>query len=251
MHKEASRILKQVRNAASLRQRSEVLRNQFRDETAIVFSCGPSLNDVWSPELMQRLMASGKYVVSVKSSYNMVGSVADMYLCNAVRVPKIANGFRSDTLRVGCSCVPHDGLFKLMCHGFDIFYRIMCCPMDRSLMATGRFHSGVYPNPGKPIVERPWGPGILVDMGLFLLMYMGFSRIVVVGWDMGDGVYTHFDNKKNIFNEEKIKKDAELMAVQIPALVSWMRRKCVTLQLCSPQSVLKIPQISVDKLMEI
>jgi len=249
MHINTPIILDGIRKTTTLKDRTAVLHNCYHDEVAFVFSCGPSLTKVFNDNVAHYLR--NRLVVSVKSAYNLVGSMTDLYLMNPVRVPVLTEPFSTHTIKVCSSHLWHDNMLDMLCQGCDVFYPIAGCPLDQSMVAQGTEHAfdrAAFPKPGCVVPPRPWGPGVLLDVGLFLLVHMGVRRIIVVGWDMGDKVYTHYDNAHNMFNEEGIALETEMAKKATRALVQWMKNRGVALQLCSPLSVLPIPQIPVEEL---
>ena len=250
MHQRTPSLLRDIRRESTLRHRTAVLHNKYEGETAFVFSCGPSLSDVWSDKVLAGL--DGRFTVAVKAAYKKVRELQpDMYWFNPIRIPKLDCPCNPDTIRVSSSNPTNPHNLDLFHHGCDLFYPLDVTTPDRTLLATHAFDTAVLPPPGNLVPLRPWGAGILLDMGLFILMYMGFKRIIVVGWDMGKESYTHFYDQENLIDSESIRVESEYSQRAAPVLVSWMAKKGVELRLCSPQSVLSIPQVSVDQMLEL
>ena len=249
MHEKTPRLLVDLRSKSMLRTRTAVLRNSFVGETAFVFSCGPSLNDVWSDRVAEGL--KGRFVVAVKSSFNKIHSVdPDMYWFNPIRIPNLEYPFNPHTIRVASSNPTNVHNLSLFHHGCDLFYPIDVTNPESTLLATHNFNSAVLPSPGSLISLRPWGAGVLLDIGLFLLLYMGFKKIIVVGWDMGRTSYTHFYSSEDIMGTESIQAETRYSVSAASALVKWFAGRGVALRLCSPRSILDIPQLSVDEMLE-
>lgn len=57
--------------------------------------------------------------------------------------------------------------------------------LSDSLSATEDYASNTIDKTG---IMRPWGPGIILEMVLYVLMHMGIKDITTIGWDIaGDG----------------------------------------------------------------
>jgi len=248
MHVKTPNLLRAIRRAPNTHRKTDILHNQFYGETAYVFSCGPSFSDVWTSRVRDALL--GKFTVAVKSTISKLQSVVpDMYWYNPVRIANLVGNIHPDTLRIASSNRTNRHNIDVAAHGCDILYALQLNGPENTLMATQRFDDGKFPAAGEKIPDRPWGPGVLLDGGLFLLQHMGFKRIIVVGWDMGEQ-YTHFYSDKDLMGQESIQVERDYCKAGAPALEKWFAKQGVTLQLCSPRSELGITQISIDELIE-
>ncbi|GHG95513.1 hypothetical protein [Pseudodonghicola xiamenensis] len=67
---------------------------------------------------------------------------------------------------------------------------------DVSDISTQLARSGQYDDfTFDKTAARPWGPGVLYEIGFYMAHYMGFKSIVTLGWDVGaknTSVMPHF-----------------------------------------------------------
>ena len=97
---------------------------------------------------------------------------------------------------------------------------------------------------------RGYGPGIMLELGIFLPVHFGCSKVVFLGWDMNPVDPTHYD-VQNVspaeLEEHVIVSNA--MPQFVPTLNAWWRSHGVEAYLCSPRSAIPLPQLTVDELM--
>ena len=93
--KELTKNLKtQINNLGSIEERLSFLKDKYKDETAYIVTCGPSLKKHDIRELNQRL--KDKLVISIKQGYNVVKDVTDFHLMNTYNFSPYT--WRDDTI---------------------------------------------------------------------------------------------------------------------------------------------------------
>ena len=237
MRPETAGLVEKMRGCTTHAERHEVMRNRYYGKTAYFVACGPSVTTVLTPRMKSFLRK--ELTVACKSAYDVIGGYADYHLVNAIRSPRTGlTDWR--TIRIGCvdwKGAQADKEFFL--NGIDVFYPI---DMSHRLIDTLDFEGASFQN----TFQRPWGPGILLDVGLFLAEHWGCTRIVVIGWDMGVDKYTHFYSNVDYMERERIREECELMVKAVPSMLAWFKSKGMDIYLCSPRSILPIEQISVE-----
>jgi len=221
-----------------------VLKDTFVGDTAYVVSCGPSIADVWSDDLYAFL--NDKFCMAVKQALGLLKGSCDMYLLNPIHIYE--DQIDPTCIIVGaCDTVTlkrHKNTEKFWDMVPDIYGDIKRTQLVDSLVSRCNFDDADIGASG--VVERPWGPGLLLDIGLFLLKWMGFTRIIVFGWDMFSGnIYEHYYDGNTIVDRENLMSERDMMIKMAPYLVEWFARSGVELRLCSPRSVLPIPQVHI------
>jgi hypothetical protein len=95
------------------------------------------------------------------------------------------------------------------------------------------------------VYKRPWGPGVMSEIGIYLPVHLGCKRIVVIGWDLNPDDLRHYYDK-SVKDREKYLREGKLIMNSIPALLTWMRSIGVEFYLCSPKSALPITQVKME-----
>ncbi len=174
--------------------RLKVLKDKYKGETAYIIAGGPSLKNYDNKYLKD--FFKDKLCMPIKQSYNLFKEEADFHLLNF------------------CNFAPYDWTNNKSIVTWAIFEQFhpqmifennllsdIFIPIFRNNPNTG---GGVGPN--KMIhslaekedwdsmkldhpeygYNQPWGPGIMFEMALPLAIYLGCSKVVTVGWDIGD-----------------------------------------------------------------
>lgn len=243
-------LLSSIRKEQTLSDKTAVLLDSFKGETAYIISCGPSLNVVLTEE-MKRFLAD-KLVLTIKRAGIELPS--DFYFMNFARMAayKLPD---PNTIRVGSSdwsiiSSSKEQFCQLVETGVDLFYLVHCDGFDKSLAVSKKWESALLTNKDY-MNKRPWGPGIILDIALWLALHLGVSRVIIFGWDMKvEGKYTHYFNMKSDFSgKEGIDREAKAIPAAMTSLRSFCAGRGVELLLCSPLSSLPLPQISAQNIM--
>jgi len=175
-------------------ERIKLLKDKYKGETAYIIAGGPSLKK-YSEEYLNEFFKD-KLCMPIKQSYNMLKGVADFHLLNF------------------CNFAPYDWSDNNSIVTWAIFEQF-----HPQMIAENNLASDVYipifrnnPNTGGGVgpnkmiyslaekedwesmkldhpeygFNQPWGPGIMYEMAIPLALYLGCSKIVTVGWDIGD-----------------------------------------------------------------
>lgn len=161
-----------------------LLKNAYADDTAYILTCGPSFAQ-YTPSYLRTLLCD-KLVIAVKQTYNVVGTATDFHLLNAWNYQRFDYEdpapiilFERHVSHPETPGLREDLLFQCGNVGADI-------PRDeklsKRLCVTRNFEDFTFDKN----TERPWGPGIMYELGFYLAVHIGVKRIVAVGWDIGD-----------------------------------------------------------------
>ena len=170
------------------------LKNIFENESAIVMSCGPSLNKI-STENIKKLQAD-KLVLCVKQAIDVSPGACHIH-CNSYVRPverPLAN------LKLIQKWLPvHDNSQNIKLQQdsdlvFTIDTRTTACRVCTNV-STEQF-SKYY---DMSSLYRPHGPGVLHELGFPILIHLGIKHITTLGWDMTtyDSSMPHFYSKIN------------------------------------------------------
>lgn len=211
--------------------RNALLKDAYKDEVAYVLTCGPSLNAVWNDALEDFL--SDKLVISVKQALNKA-PFSDFHLYNEVRMDKYS--YPMPTIRLGVSQFQHD-------HAPHIHYPIFSYKYEEALFCTNDYERWLLDQS----IVRPWGIGIMFELGLHLPIHLGCKKIVIIGFDMNDTGAFHFYDDEKQKDSDFYKVDTEEFGyarASSEVYYQWCKGKDVDVFLYSPLSRLKMPQIT-------
>ena len=194
MRPQTKELKEQISKLENPEDRVKILKDKYKGETAYIIASGPSLKN-YSEEYLKDFFED-KLCLPIKQSYNVLKDVADFHLLNF------------------CNFAPYDWNSNNSIVTWAIFEQFhpqmisdnkllaeVIIPIFRNSPHTG---GGVGPN--KMIYSlaemedwdsmkldhpeygfnQPWGPGIMYEMAIPLALYLGCSKIVTVGWDIGD-----------------------------------------------------------------
>jgi hypothetical protein len=217
------------------------LRGQYEGETAYVFGCGPSIGDVWSDGLATFL--EDKLVIAMKQSFLLMPSVVDFHIFNRCRnqdydyptPPPIR-------IAVELEAFTHQGDIRLpFWHHPDqkwLHSVLFSRAFDRWDLARGS--------------TRGWGPGLMLELGIFLPVHLGCRRVVFFGWDMSplDPSHFHPADVNEVQIEEHVVVSTALPQV-VPALTGWYASRGLEAYLCSPRTTIPLPRLSVEEVIRL
>lgn len=220
--------------------RNSILRNSYTGQTAIILTCGPSLSEVWNEEL--RAAACHYPIICIKQALHSANAEADFHLINEVRLEQY-DYENPKTLRLSVSefkeaAQPH------------IHYPIRSYRYEDAMFVTKDYETWRLDKR----FDRPWGVGIMFELGLHLPIHLGCDRVIIVGFDMNqDGKYHFYDDTPEQ-DSSAYGVDPEEFAFSKEAAktyVAWAASKGVDVLQCSPLSSLPIPQIKRNNLIEL
>ena len=168
-----------LRSAVALTPNREeklaLLRNAYPGEDCYILACGPSLNQVPREELQAAL--GGRLVFAVKQAYEVVKGIADFHLLNAWSYQRYLyqNPYPVivQTVHAGePATYGHADLRLPLDNGGDT-------DLKYTVAARGIFDEFLL----SETPTRPWGPGILLELGFYLALHLGVGRIFLLGVD--------------------------------------------------------------------
>jgi len=162
-------------SAIGVKQKFERLHNAYAGETMFILACGPSVSE-YSPAQLQEML-NGKLVVCIKQAFDVVEAECDYLLLNSwnFRRYHFADA-RPIVVRESRRTDPpvfHEGDIELNIP--DASNR------EEQLALSWKFDDYVFSRK----LERPWGPGVLYELGFYLAEHFGAKKIVTLGWDVG------------------------------------------------------------------
>jgi len=214
MHSRTTELKKMLRGK-TLEQKMESMRDFYKDEHALLFSCGPSFDQKNVSEIEPLL--KNHLVVSVKQTYTALKPWADFHLINWVNQQKYH--YDNKTILVGeqLSCASRDRLYGKkpdLLFTFDPASAEKAHDRDQWLIVRKNFDDFLISRN----LYRPMGPGIMIELAFYLLLHLGVKTVTCVGWDVSkqdaNASMPHF------YDESKIVSSSNGMLKQMvrPAL---------------------------------
>lgn len=166
----------------------DALANRAAGKDVFVLSCGPSLSEYTAEALRGYL--KGACVMMVKQAYDIAPDLADFQILNtwnsqsydyAPRRPFVVReGAPGDPPVFGDS-------------DLNLTVRKPSA-LSEQLARKQNFGDFMFTK----TLDRPWGPGVLYEIGFYLAQHLGARRIITLGWDVGvknSSVMPHFYDK--------------------------------------------------------
>lgn len=213
------------------RRRHAHLKDAYKGETAFVLTCGPSLGEVWDDNLKDFL--SDKLVISVKQAHHQAPEIFDFHMFNEVRMEPYEYPAQTNVLSVSQFLKDYPS---------HIHYPIHRYKYHKSLFVTHQYDRW---DPERRFV-RPWGVGIMFELGLQLPIYLGCKKVVIIGFDMNNtGKYHFYDDKdeEDSVHYDVHKGEFKDAPATIPHYLKWTQKKGTDVKLYSPLSALPIDQL--------
>lgn len=177
-----------MRSAETLEEKVRLMAGYFEGTTCVIVTCGPSLQLVDGERLRQAVR--GVPVIAVKQAISTIGEQADFHCWNPYNVSR----FRwpsSDTLRV---MVRGSQTNVPQWNRADVKFPQIEGKGDlrNSLAYSHTFADHLLSDQ----LVRPFGPGIMYELVVYLAVHLGCTRLITFGWDIADvkGRNTHFDD---------------------------------------------------------
>jgi len=197
MHADTEKLRQEIRSKTSLGDKLVSLKDFYENETCYILTCGPSIGNYTSEYLKEKL--SDKLIISVKQTYDLVPGIVDFHLLNPwnyketvyvdpepiVLMSRGENNPLTPNAKV-------DFLFPVKA-GLGV--------EQESLARNGDFKNYLFESQ----VLRPYGPGIMYELGFYLAVHLGVKSIITLGWDLGvidSALMDHFYDEYN--RESKI-----------------------------------------------
>jgi hypothetical protein len=237
--KELTKQLKQdIQSFETIEERLQHLKDKYKGETAYILTCGPSLST--HDEQMLNSKLKNKLVFGIKQAYNIVNDIADFHLLNTYNLSPYSWNDNSIVYWSLSKSYADNQLQKIvnLKAPIDLYIPVINPPyIDRSqtTQATENFDDFYMM---EHQTEVMWGCGMMYEIGIPLALLLGCTKIVAIGWDLGDPNknYVHFD-------DDKVRRDcfpqegelAETLKSTI-ALKKWFDDKNINFKILSDQS---------------
>ena len=237
--KQITKQLKQeIQSFDTIEERLKHLKDKYKGETAYIVTCGPSLSTHNINELKSKL--KDKLVICLKQAQNLLEEETDFHLMSTYNLSPYSWGKDSITFWQLAKSYAEGQLQKIINLNapIDLYIPVINPPFinrQQTTQATENFDNFYMM---ETHTEVMWGCGMIYETGIPLVLLLGCTEIVTIGWDLGDPnkPHTHFD-------DDKIKRDCYPMEGEIAetlkstiALKTWLDSKKIPLKILSDQS---------------
>ena len=162
------------------------IKDAAKGETAYLITCGPSLTSHNREELIKKL--DGKLVIACKQAYEYVKEVATFHLLSVYNYQDY-DYYSDETIRHWqlTAMNMQNEAERINSWGQRMDMSLPCystpwVSKHQSTSYTRNFKNWELYAENKAV----WGPGIMYESGFPLALHLGVSKIVTIGWDIGD-----------------------------------------------------------------
>lgn len=210
---------------------SEVAKQQH--EVIFLITCGPSLSLFLENPSFRELLARNT-CIAMKQAFNFFPSEVDFHVVNEIRYQ---NYNYQDSSAVVLSTGTKTPEIKS-----DFHFPILEHSYSKSVFVTNKYNENTLL---KRPVFRPWGIGVMYELGLFLPHLLNCKKLVIVGFDMNpSGKYHFYDiTDETDATSYAVDKDEFIYnKTTIPHLENWLSINGIEVALMSPMSALPFSQ---------
>jgi len=183
MKNKTKKILEVFNSLDSVEKRMDEIKDAYKDETMYIVASGPSLNN-YAPNKLKEIL-SDKLVVCIKQSYHQLKDITDILLLNFTNLSPYT--FNPNTIVTWLYWFQNHPQIVFEKFKGDLLFPIYRNDDIPNKMTQSIAYKGDYENmmfdKGLP---RPWGPGLMYELGIPLAVHLGVKKIVTLGWDVGN-----------------------------------------------------------------
>jgi hypothetical protein len=229
--------------------RVKYLKNQYKGETAYILTSGPSINDIPTDYLNEKL--KDKLVLSIKQAIDKVPNITDYHLLNFCNLTKYQ--YQNPNTMVGWA-VWDENQPNIIVQNFSCDFILDTFKLNDG---SPKLENSIAFNTDQidlldinNSIPRPWGPGTIYELGIPLAIYLGCTKIVTVGWDLFKSSIKRYksdeesltqphcyDNNSLTFKETDTsvtKKEIIQVIKSTEALHNWLQSKGIELEIVDP-----------------
>jgi len=229
---------------SSVEERVSILKNQYKDKTAVIVLTGPTLKD-HDHKKMREIFKKRKDLVifSVKQAYETTLDTTDFHVLNPWNIDrKNPTSYKDENTIVFWNVAKsfenaHLDIISDNNHPCDIWMPCLNPPYltDRdTIQATCDFDKW------KELGDKTqlyWGKSILYSTVFPLVLHLGIKNIITIGWDF-KSLNTlklkseHFFNNNQNISKEDLKSDEEMIK-STSNLYKWCTKNQITIKILS------------------
>lgn len=239
----------------SIEERLQLLKDKYKDETAYIVTCGPSLakHDL----NLLRTKLKDKLVICIKQAQNVLEAETDFHILNTYNLSSYNWNPGTIVYWSLSKSFAEEQLQRIVNMGanIDLYIPVINPPFigrNQTTQATNNFEDFYMM---QTHTEVKFGVGMMYEMAIPLVLLLGCKKVVAIGWDLGDPklptnkwdhFYTNGVNKKT---GPAIGEIEEKLA-STDKLYDWFISKGIDFKIISDQSFIspKFPRITLNNI---
>ena len=247
-------LLKQgFHSADSIEERLQLLKNKYKDETAYIVTCGPSLSEHDLNILKSKL--KDKLVICIKQAQNVLEEETDFHLLNTYNLSPYNWDPNTIVYWSLSKSFANEQLQRIVNMGanIDLYIPVINPPFINRTQTTQATNNFEDFHMMETHTEVKFGVGMMYEMAIPLSLILGCKKIVAIGWDLGDPKLS--TNKWDHFYINGVNKktgpaigEIEEKLISTDKLYDWFVSKGIDFKIISNQSFIssKFPRITLN-----
>lgn len=158
------------------------LENIARNTPVVIVTCGPSLKSMPSRKLIA--LREKCILIAVKQSHDYLHGKEDIHLINQFNLKKYRYSPKTYVVASFNNEMPYYKIYSetdlVLPHDKTVFELEHKSRLSKRLAVTRDFDAYLLKN----TLFRPWGPGIVMELAIYLAVHMGSKDIILVGYDL-------------------------------------------------------------------
>ncbi|MDB4344077.1 hypothetical protein OAA40_00040 [bacterium] len=237
----------------SIEERLQLLKNKYKDETAYVVTCGPSLSKHDLNILKSKL--KNKLVICIKQAQNVLEEETDFHLLNTYNLSQYNWNPNTIVYWSLSKSYANEQLQRIINTGsnIDLYIPVINPPFidySQTIQSTCNFEDF---HMMETHTEVKLGVGMMYEMAIPLILLLGCKKVISIGWDLGDPQTS--TKKWDHFYKNEVNKVTKPMNGEIKEklkstekLYDWFISKGIDFKIISDKSFVspKFPRITLN-----
>lgn len=175
----------EVRATKGIKEQLDVLKSYASGKRCFILGCGPSLTDITPEQLAEA--SDGALVIALKQAFAYAPTACDVLVLNSWNYQRYDYDQRQPLI-IRETAQGDPAVFGEVDMQFDISRP---SELSEQLARKKNFSDFTFDK----TLLRPWGPGVLYEVGFYVAEYCAVSDLVMIGWDVGvkgSAIMPHF-----------------------------------------------------------
>tara|TARA_B110000238_G_C16129409_1_gene440716 strand:- start:46 stop:900 length:855 start_codon:yes stop_codon:yes gene_type:complete len=208
MHKKTRLFKEKFIALRTTEEKIKFLKNSFKNEECYILTAGPSINEIEVEHLRKKL--KDKLVISVKQTYNLIPELVDFHIINTDNY-QVYDFSDNDPIKIKISLRNNAQKTPKYREDLSLFVdNTKTISKEHSLAGLMDFDNYLLDKTDL----RPWGPGIMYELGIYLPVLLGCTKVYILGWDLGskkvDNIKRYYERKSFLKKTENYLKNNHL-----------------------------------------
>ena len=224
-------LAEEVRSYSLDSKKVQLLKDSYKDQDCYILTCGPGLKQYTTEFLKEKL--KGKLVFAIKQAYNYVPEIVDFHFFN-VNNFQVYNYEKSKPIVITNAAESELAMIHHIWSNdqdYDIFAFM---PDDKdfskSICKSLDFDKYLF----EKTMDRPWGPGMMTEIVIYMAVHLGVKNIYTIGWDLeklGSIKSNHYyEDRKLIRPADPMKQEEIKLNIETTKhLNEWLKNKDINL----------------------